>query len=175
MFRRSLALALVAGLLLLAACAGPSRSTSTDQSQPGGQTAAEGKADLNFTVATLDGKTFDGTTLAGKPAVLWFWAPWCPTCLGQAPAVKQAATTYDGKVTFVGVAGLDNVSEMREFVDLTKLDNIPHLADEQGVVWKRFQVTQQSVFVLLDASGRITHRGHLDGSELDAKIAPLAG
>ena len=30
---------------------------------------------LNFTGTTLSGAPFDGSSLQGKPAVLWFWAP----------------------------------------------------------------------------------------------------
>jgi len=153
-----------AGLLVLAACGGPSAP------------AAGTKTDLlDFTVTTLDGAKFEGKSLAGKPAVLWFWAPWCPTCLGQAPWVKQVATAYAGKVTFVGVAGLDKESEMRWFVDLTKLDNMPHLADEEGVVWKRFGIAEQSLFVVLDASGSVVGRGRLDEDELKDKLTALAG
>jgi thiol-disulfide isomerase/thioredoxin len=48
-----------------------------------GQTVA--LADLlNFTARTVTGATFDGRRLSGKPVVLWFWAPWCPTCRAQA-------------------------------------------------------------------------------------------
>ncbi|MDH2393959.1 redoxin family protein, partial [Streptomyces sp. HNM0663] len=39
----------------------------------------------------MDGKPFDAKTLAGKPAVLWFWAPWCPTCKGQAAETAKVA------------------------------------------------------------------------------------
>ena len=30
---------------------------------------------LQFTATLADGGEFDGTSLAGRPAVLWFWAP----------------------------------------------------------------------------------------------------
>lgn len=167
----------LAGLLLLAACAGPTAPDGdTDRpTKDRDAAAAAGEVDLDFTVDTLDGGTFDGKTLAGKPAVLWFWAPWCPTCVAEAPSVKQAATTYAGKVNVVGVAGMDKVSEMQWFVDLTKVDNIEHLADEQGVVWKRFGVTAQSTYVLLNASGQVEYRGYLGEGELDSKLAGMVG
>ena len=34
-------------------------------------------ADLNFSGTTLSGAPFNGSSLEGKPAVLWFWTPWC--------------------------------------------------------------------------------------------------
>jgi thiol-disulfide isomerase/thioredoxin len=162
----------LAGVLALTACAGPADATDPAARD---RAATLEKADLNFTVATLDGGTFVGTSLAGKPAVLWFWAPWCPTCAAEAPHVRQVADQYAGKITVVGVAGLDEVAAMHRFVELTKVDNIAHLADEQGIVWRRFGVTAQSTYVLLDASGTIVHRGYLDAADLDRMLAQLAG
>jgi thiol-disulfide isomerase/thioredoxin len=165
----------LAGVLALTACAGPAGRTDAADPATRDRAAASEKADLTFTVATLDGGTFDGRSLAGKPAVLWFWAPWCPTCAAQAPHVRQVAARYAGKVTVVGVAGLDEVAAMHRFVELTKVDTIAHVADEQGVVWRRFGVTAQSTYVLLDASGTIVHRGYLDDADLDRILAQLAG
>ncbi|MDT5327276.1 MAG: hypothetical protein QOF25_4428, partial [Mycobacterium sp.] len=44
-----------------------------------------------FTGTTLAGQPFDGSSLAGKPAVLWFWTPWCPFCNAEAPSVSAVA------------------------------------------------------------------------------------
>lgn len=37
--------------------------------------ATASAADLNFTGTTLSGGTFNGSSLQGRPAVLWFWTP----------------------------------------------------------------------------------------------------
>ena len=165
--------AVLAVVLALTACAGQTGpSNAPDAAKKPGASAEGG---LDFTVATLDGSTFDGKSLAGRPALLWFWAPWCPTCVIEAPTVKAVAEQYAGKVAVVGVAGLDKADEMRHFVELTKVEGIEHLADEEGVVWKRFGVTTQSSYVLLDASGAITHRGRLSPSELEQLLVQLVG
>ncbi len=49
---------------------------------------------LSFSGETIDGEAFEGASLAGRPAVLWFWAPWCPTCRGQIPQVTALASDY---------------------------------------------------------------------------------
>lgn len=136
-------------------------------------TAAE--SPLAFTATTLDGKPFDGRSLAGKPSVLWFWAPWCPTCLSQAPGIRAAAERYAGKVTIVGVAGLASAEEMPDFVRMAKVEALPHLSDEPGVLWRRFQVREQSIVVLLDATGAVAFQGRLTAAELPAKIGTLVG
>jgi thiol-disulfide isomerase/thioredoxin len=167
---RGLVTLVVAAALALAGCG----ATGGDR-QPSGAAAAGATGGYDFTVATLDGATFDGQSLAGKPAVLWFWAPWCPTCLGQAKDVNKLAADYAGKAAVVGVAGLGTVPEMREFVGLAKLSGFPQLADEQGVVWKRFGMTAQSTFVVLDAGGAVTASGHVDPAELPGRLDKLLG
>jgi len=160
--------------LALTGCgtASAGREVTPAASDGGAATTATGGS-YDFTVATLDGGTFDGHRLAGKPAVLWFWAPWCPTCLMQARQVNALAADYAGKATVVGVAGLDTVPAMHEFVGMAKVSGFPHLADEQGVVWKRFRMTAQSTFVVLDASGAVVERGHVDVERLPGMLDTL--
>jgi peroxiredoxin len=131
---------------------------------------------LNFTATTVDGKPFDAKTLAGKPTVLWFWAPWCPTCKGQAAATAEVASDYQGKANVVGVAGLDKSAAMRAFVSDTGTGSFPHLSDEKGEVWKRFEITQQSVYVILDQTGKTVYEGVLPGGKgLAEKVSALTG
>ncbi|MEU0722792.1 redoxin family protein [Streptomyces sp. NPDC006140] len=131
---------------------------------------------LNFTATTVDGKPFDAKTLAGKPTVLWFWAPWCPTCKGQAAETAKVATDNAGKVNVVGVAGLDKNAAMHDFVADTDTGSFPHLSDEKGEVWKRFEITQQSHYVILDKTGETVYEGVLPGGKgLADKVAGLTG
>src|SRR5574344_708190 len=41
----------------------------------------------DFTMKTIDGKTFRLSQLKGKVVVLDFWASWCPDCRKDAPHV----------------------------------------------------------------------------------------
>jgi thiol-disulfide isomerase/thioredoxin len=76
-----------------------------------GVTAPTALADdrLQFTGTTLSGAPFNGASLQGRPAVLWFWTPWCPFCNQEAPNVSKVAAANPG-VTFVGVAARSDVS-----------------------------------------------------------------
>ncbi|MGZ5363369.1 MAG: redoxin domain-containing protein, partial [Mycobacterium sp.] len=67
---------------------------------------------LQFTGTTLAGAPFSGSSLVGKPAVLWFWTPWCPFCNAEAPNISQVAAA-NPDVTFVGVAARSDVSAMQ--------------------------------------------------------------
>ncbi len=142
-----------------------------------GEKAPDGApASLQFAGSTVDGKTFKGATLADKPAVLWFWAPWCGTCKGQAAQTAKLAAEYKGKVNFLGVAGLDKTEPIRGFVSAQKVGNFPHLNDQKGSVWKKFGITQQSSYVMLDKNGKKVHAGAATGpSELNKLVSGLAG
>ncbi|MGI5267802.1 redoxin domain-containing protein [Nonomuraea sp. CA-218870] len=128
---------------------------------------------LRFSARTLDGQAFEGGSLAGKPVVFWFWAPWCTKCRADAPAVKAAADTHKD-VAFVGVAGLDAEAAMKEFVRGTGTDGLVHLSDEKGAVWTRLGVSQQSVFVFMKPGGETAKvTGPLGRDGLDAEIAKI--
>lgn len=172
--------AAIAGVFLLAAC-GPTgtaeRSSATDA---GGAAAAQASpnpevgevADLKFTARTLSGKPFSGESLAGKPAVLWFWAPWCPTCRAQAPNVSELGAKYRGSVAVVGVAGLATREMIQDLAP--QIRNITHLVDVEGKVWDLFGVEAQSTYTLIDRDGRIVSEGYLEDDELNRLVAQLA-
>src|ERR1700752_455372 len=81
--------------------------------------AADGR--LQFTGTTITGAPFNGAGLQGKPAVLWFWAPFCPFCNAEAPGVSQVAAANPG-VTFVGIAGHSDVGAEQAFVSKYNLN-----------------------------------------------------
>lgn len=128
---------------------------------------------LRFTANTVDGKDFSGESLAGKPALLWFWAPWCPKCNAEAPTIADAARTA-GNVTFVGVAAQDEVPAMREFVRKHDLGSFPHLADTDAAVWQRFGVTYQPAYAFISSDRTVElETDQLDKDELLARIGEL--
>ena len=131
--------------------------------------------ELAFTGTTLDGKPFNAAALAGKPVLLWFWAPWCSVCAAEAPDVLGVQQRHSGRLGVLGVAGLDDLDNMQPFVDRTKTGPITHLGDPTGEIWRRFKVTQQSTYVLLDATGKVTFSGVLGGDDLRDKVAELVG
>ncbi len=147
-----------------------SAPSATDTPATGTAVAA---TQLDFTATTTDGKKFDGTSLAGKPAVVWFWAPWCHICKGEAPNVRAAAESSG--VEFLGVAALDGADAMKGFVKTYKL-GFTNLADTKAAVWAKFGVTSQPSYAFISADGSVdVVPGSLSASELKAKIAAIKG
>lgn len=165
---RSLCLAF-ATLAVLAGCAGGPSSpgqpdsglpaSTTTAASPGVEQAAPAAAavpeQLHFAGRTLDGKDFSGESLAGKAAVLWFWAPWCPKCQREAPTVASAAQANAGKVEFVGVAAQDELAAMQGFVTKYQVGSFQHLADLDASIWRRFDVTYQPAYAFISPDGSV--------------------
>ena len=161
-------------VLAVAGCASGTASPAApaDGSGSGAASGAE-TVDLEFSARTLAGEPFEGASLADAPTVLWFWAPWCPTCRSQMSTVSGLGRKYDGRVNVVGVGGLDTQEAIEELAGT--IEDITHLVDDEGEVWKHFGVTAQSTYTVVDAGGAIVHEGYLDNGALDDLVASLAG
>ncbi|MEG3615880.1 TlpA family protein disulfide reductase [Isoptericola haloaureus] len=154
------------------------QETDSDDMSADESTDRTDDADLpavyDFSATTLEGGTFVGSELADAPAVLWFWAPWCPTCRAQIPTVTGLAETYGEDVAVVAVGGLDDAEAISDMA-ADDIAGPTHLVDDAGEVWQHFGMTQQSTFVVLDADGEIVLEGSVPESELESVVADLAG
>ncbi len=129
---------------------------------------------LQFTATTVEGKPFDGASLAGKAAVLWFWTPWCETCQEETAGVAKAALDHQGKVTFVGVGAEDKAPAMKDFVTRYKIGSFTNLADTDAAVWRRFGITYQPGYAFISPQGTVeVVKSGLDETELAAKLDQL--
>jgi thiol-disulfide isomerase/thioredoxin len=131
---------------------------------------------LQFTGTTLSGAPFSGASLVGKPAVLWFWTPWCPFCNAEAPSVSQVAAA-NPKVTFVGVAARSDVAAMQGFVSKYSL-NFTNLNVADGSIWARYNVPWQPAYVFYRADGSSTFVNNptsaMSTRELSDRVAALS-
>ncbi|WP_231750664.1 redoxin domain-containing protein [Mycobacterium sp. NAZ190054] len=164
---------LAACLLLVGALFSAAPSASAD-------TALDGNNQrLRFYGTELSGALFDGRSLIGKPAVLWFWtpAPYCSTCRDEAPIVSRVAAA-NPDVRFVGVAGRWDAASMRRFVDDHHL-GFTNLTDANGQIWQAFFVPWPSAWAFLrpDGTGDLVNNPALPMSEreLTNRVTALAG
>ena len=130
---------------------------------------------LQFTGTTLSGAPFNGASLQGKPAVLWFWTPWCPFCNAEAPGVSQVAAA-NPSVVFVGVAAHSDVGEMQGFVSKYNL-NFTNLNDADGSIWARYNVPWQPAYLFYRGDGTSTFVNNptsaMSQQELSGRVAAL--
>jgi thiol-disulfide isomerase/thioredoxin len=178
--------------LLLAGCGGGSSTADPEPSDPAAQSSqapsetpsatrsrdedAQDKPvpeTLAFQSTTVDGDAFEGASLAGKPALLWFWAPWCPTCRSQVPQVETLAEEYEGEVAVIGVGSLDSAEAIAAFA--ADVEGVTHLEDVDGALYRQFGIAEQSSFVLLDADGEVAFETGYGGSDdLADEVADVA-
>ena len=117
--RLLVSLALVVLAALSAACSGTAQGASG-----GGFIAGDGSAAVipveqrqpapAVSAPTLDGEMLDLEQMPG-PVVVNFWASWCGPCAKEAPALRNVANAYEGRVTFVGVNVKDQPPAARSF------------------------------------------------------------
>lgn len=181
----------IGAALLAAGCGGGEETAAPEPAAAGPTAAASGSpaprdsrgtgadvpAALRFEGETLDGEPFDGTSLAGKPAVFWFWAPWCPKCIAEGPDVAEAAEKYGDRVAFVGIGGLEkDPARLRAFVSRTGTRGLTHLDDRTGDLYAHFDVAAQSSFVFLAPDGTVSRAsGPLGAAELGRHVDDLLG
>ncbi|WP_061963283.1 redoxin family protein [Demequina aurantiaca] len=164
--------ATTAGLaLLLAGCAGDADPASGGATAPAGEadsaspdadeSTSQAASPFDFTAMTvMSGEDFDATSLAGQDVVLWFWAPWCPTCAAEAPIIAEAIDGLPEGVTMMGVAGRsDDPAAMQEFVTDYGVGGIEHLADTDGSIWANFSVVSQPAFIFVNDDGTMQGSG----------------
>ena len=130
---------------------------------------------LDFTGTTLAGAAFNGDVLQGRPAVLWFWTPWCPFCNQEAPSVSRVAAARPN-VTFVGIAARSDVAAMQGFAAKYNLDFV-NLNDADGSLWARFGVPWQPAYLFVRPDGASTFVNNptsaMSESELSDRVAAL--
>jgi thiol-disulfide isomerase/thioredoxin len=161
------------GILLAAALAAGGLLLSAGCASPAPAAPAAAPSTLAFTGTTLDGAAFDASTMAGKPAILWFWAPWCATCAAEAQSINDLKDSYGDRLAILGIAGMGAIKDMRQFVSDLQVTGVPNLDDGKGVLWKRFGITEQSTYVLVDSTGRIVQTSYLDDLQLTAGVKAL--
>ncbi len=181
--RHAVVVLAVAGLLLAGCGEGSPGAAGVGQAPAAAGSSAAGVPDasapeqvpaqLRFTAKTIDGTEFSGQSLAGKTAVLWFWAPWCPACKQEAPDVAAVARRFGSQVSFVGVPGKSQVAEMRKFVADYGLAGFPHVVDADGSLWTRFGVTHQPAYAFVTGEGKVEVEPNLSKAELEQKIRTL--
>jgi len=131
---------------LVAACGSGDDSTSS---------GAAASSPPQFTAEQLGGGELTSASFAGKDTVLWFWAPWCTVCRGEADDVVAAAAALDGKVEIIGVAGRAAVREMEGFVSDTGTGGLTHVVDDDGSIWSSYKVFAQPAYAFIDDSGTV--------------------
>ena len=124
------------------------------------------------TVRTLDGKTVDLTSVVGAgPAVIEFWATWCPNCKELEPTVAACQKKFSGQVRFVTVAVAINES-MERVQRHVAAHATPGTVvyDADGKAATAFDAPATSYVVIVNRNGQVSYTGVGGDQKLEEAI-----
>lgn len=107
-----------------------------------------------------------------QPILLWAWAPHCPICAGEAPAVEAFAKQNAKAVTVVGIGTQDDLALAEDFVSTYGVSTPQMLWDPGFDSWQALEITGQPTWVLLSPGGEEIGRwqGGLPEDEILSKV-----
>ncbi len=130
----------------------------------------------DFRLPLLGGGTTGLGAYKGTPVILLFWAPWCPTCNGEAPGWERAYGEAKAKgVAVLGIGLLDGREACRGFVTRYHL-TFPNAYDADGRVAKAYGFTYQPYWAVISRAGVLVRHeyGPTSQAELRTTIDMLA-
>lgn len=135
-----------------------------------------GKPMPAFAGGTLEGKEFSSADLAGKPAVVNFWASYCiPACVDEHPVLLDLAARHGEDLQMVGVLVNNTPADARGFLTRYGQVSWPNLLNADGRISIDYGVTGPPETFFIDADGivRARHIGPLTGDEVAFQLAAL--
>lgn len=107
-----------------------------------------------------DGAALALRDLAGKPALLLFWATWCSVCRGEMPKIERLSAAVGDEAHIVPISlDRDGLPVVERYLSERGLDGLPAYLDRSGVIADRLGVRQVPMALVLDRSGRIVAYG----------------
>ncbi len=131
-------LLLLAGLAWIGLSADPTGSTTAGKI-PAPQV---GFLAPDFTLNSLDGKSYTLSELRGQAVILNLWATWCPPCRAEMPTLQKLYEEYRKEgllVLAINSTVQDTAAAIPAFVEQYGL-TFPILLDENGAVSRAYQL-----------------------------------
>lgn len=104
-----------------------------------------------ITGQTLAGTAFDLAQLRGRPAIVYFWASWCPICRAMQGSVREVAMDHPLVSLAMQSGSRDEVLRYQKEQDF----DVPTLLDEDGDLAGRFGLRGVPAVFVLAPDGRI--------------------
>ena len=124
------------------------------------------------TIADLDGKPVDLSTIVGKkPVLLEFWATWCPRCAALLPRMEAARTRFGKQVSFIAIAVAVGQTPAAVKRHLSRHPmSFQLLWDTDGNAVRAFQAPATSFVVVLDREGRVVYTGIGEEQDIEGAV-----
>lgn len=147
---------------------------------PAGESGAtapgSGQPAAPFSLPDLKGDTFDSASLNGKPAVINFFATWCPPCRGEIPGFVEVYEKYKGQgFVLVGISlDTDTREKLPAFVEEQKISYPVLLGDPSTArAYGGVSAIPTTFFIGKDGAIRNVHVGFMDKAAFEAEVVKL--
>lgn len=152
----------------------PGTQEAQEAAMFGPQIELLGKPAPEFTGPDLDGKPVSSKILAGKIALIDFWATFCPPCLKAAPGIAKMAKDLEKRPFAIVSISLDEPEKRVAIEDFLKKTEITWPQIYEAAHWKseiaaKYKVNALPAVFLLDETGKVIRVG-LEGAELRAAV-----
>lgn len=129
--------------------------------------AVSGKAPM-FEGVTLNGEPFALANLRGQPAVVHFWATWCPVCKLEQGMIDSLAKDYP-VITVAMQSG--EAEEVLTYIKEQEVD-YPVINDPRGELSRRYGVSGVPASFVLNAAGEVKFvtRGYTSGPGMRVRL-----
>jgi hypothetical protein len=90
--------------------------------------------------------------------------------------VARFAREYEGRVTFLTSPGFDNQKAMEQAVrDFKWPASMIHAVDENGRLWRHFEVIYRGAWIFVDDDGQVAGRSvtHIPAKEVGENLGKL--
>lgn len=129
----------------------------------------------SFSLAGLDGQSYEVGGARNKVLLINFWASWCGPCEVEAPDLKRLADKYKDSldVYAVNVTAQDRMDNVKSFVKFHQFD-FPVLLDTDGAAADVYRIRGLPTTFLVNPEGVITDAFNLlNPDELEKRIKEL--
>ncbi len=173
----------VAAALALGACA----EENVDPGDPTAACSPRGIVSVGESIPSecafelVEGGFFRLADLAGKPAVINFWAAWCTFCIDEMPVFQKVYASLAGRVEFVGADLLGVQGETKgaaETFGRSTGVTYPLIYDEGGLLYAHFSarlIMPVTVFVRADGIVAFRQFGPMSEKTLRDTLAKELG
>jgi thiol-disulfide isomerase/thioredoxin len=122
--------------------------------------SASGGSGVGEALPPITAKYLPGSKpfVKGKPAVIEFWATWCPPCRQSIPHLNRLYESSEGKLQVIGISQEDE-GTIRSFREGTEMKYSVAI-DSNGSLARHFGVRGIPCAVLVDAGGTVKWSGH---------------